>query len=243
MAGTLKGGAAFSDLGGEFTLIANRLGSALPFTSGFTRSFEASLGQGNIDITADTTLTSQKVVLVANTGYVNVEGTIDASAASGGSIALYGAGNSTAPAGSSGASGVTIASTAKLYARYQAPDPNSPGYGNGSATLVQRGGAITLGTTGTPDADHGLNNQYGYENVSASGAITVQAGAIFDVSGGTGGANIDNTGGSVIVRAPILHQQFDQCQLQRHGRHQRQSRRHRERRSARRQRVRGMEHD
>jgi Filamentous haemagglutinin family outer membrane protein len=204
MAGTLKGGAAFSDLGGEFTLIANRLGSALPFTSGFTRSFEASLGQGNIDITADTTLTSEKVVLVANTGYVNVEGTIDASAASGGSIALYGAGNSTAPAGSSGASGVTIASTAKLYARYQAPDPNSPGYGNGSATLVQRGGTITLGTTGTPDADHGLNNQYGYENVSASGAITVQAGAIFDVSGGTGGANIDNTGGSVIVRAPIL---------------------------------------
>ncbi len=42
------------------------------------------------------------------------------------------------------------------------------------------------------------------ETVQGSGAITVASGAIFDVSGGPGGANIDNTGGSVILRAPIL---------------------------------------
>ena len=49
-----------------------------------------------------------------------------------------------------------------------------------------------------------MNTSYGYENVPGSGAITVASGAIFDVSGGPGGANIDSTGGSVVIRAPIL---------------------------------------
>src|SRR5262249_25269652 len=81
-------------------------------------------------------------------------------------------------------------------------DVNSPGYAKGTSTLVQKGGTITLGTTGTPDGTP--NATYGYQNVQRSGAITVASGAIFDVSGGAGGKDIDNTGGSVIVRAPIL---------------------------------------
>ena len=83
------------------------------------------------------------------------------------------------------------------------PDVNSPGYAKGESTLVQRGGTITLGTTGKPDPTS-VNASYGYENVPGSGAITVASGAIFDVSGGPGGANIDSTGGSVVIRAPIL---------------------------------------
>ena len=79
---------------------------------------------------------------------------------------------------------------------------NSPGYAKGTSTLVQRGGTITLGTTGKPDGS--VNTTYGYENVPGSGAITVASGAIFDVSGGPGGADIDNTGGTVVIRAPIL---------------------------------------
>ncbi|WP_448044311.1 filamentous haemagglutinin family protein [Bradyrhizobium liaoningense] len=200
--GTLLGGAQYTDLGGEFTLIANRLDGGLPLGAGFTRSFQVSLGQGDITIASGQTLTSENVLLVANTGGITVDGTIDASSASGGKIALYGAGTSTDAAGTANASGVTIGAGAKLYARYQAPDKNSPGYGNDTSTLVQRGGTITLGTTGTPDGT--LNAAYGYQNVPGSGAITVASGAIFDVSGGAGGTNIDNTGGSVIVRAPIL---------------------------------------
>jgi hypothetical protein len=206
--GTLKGAARYDDLGGEFALVANQLATALPLNAGFTRSFEVSLGQGDIILGAGQTLKSETVLLVANTGSIYVDGTIDASAASGGSIGLYGAGASTAAAGTAGASGVTIGADARLYARYQAPDVNSPGYANGESTLVQRGGTITLGTTGTPDRDANnvitLNASYGYENVSGSGAITVASGAVFDVSGGAGGANIDNTGGSVVIRAPIL---------------------------------------
>lgn len=200
--GTLKGAARYNDLGGELALVANRLDGGLPLGAGFTRSFEVSLGQGAIVIGAGQTLTSADVLLVANTGGIFIDGTIDASSASGGSIALYGAGSSTALAGTAGASGVTIGSSARLYARYQAPDVNSPGYAKGTSTLVQKGGTITLGTTGTPDGT--LNAAYGYQTVQGSGAITVASGAIFDVSGGPGGANIDNTGGSVILRAPIL---------------------------------------
>src|SRR5262249_51739317 len=150
-------------LGGEFALIANQLDGALPLTAGFTRSFAASLGSGDILIAAGETLKSEKVLLVANRGGVTVDGTIDASSASGGPISPYAAGPSTAAAGTIGASGVTIGGAAALYARYQAPDPNSPGYANGASTLVRRGGTITLGTTGKPDGT--LNAAYGYQNV------------------------------------------------------------------------------
>ena len=190
LGGSLNGGARYGDLGGQFALIANQLATGLPFGAGFTRGFQVSLGQGDILLGAGQTLTSEKVLLVTNTGGIFIDGTIDASSASGGSIGLYGAGTSTAAAGTPGASGVTIGANARLYARYRAPDVNSPGYAKGRSTLVQRGGTITLGTTGKPDPT-AVNASYGYENVPGSGAITVASGAIFDVSGGSGGANID----------------------------------------------------
>ncbi len=203
LGGNLKGNAAYNDLGGNFSLSANTLVGSLPFGA-FTGSFAVSLGNGDITIANGQTLTAQNVLLVANHGSVNVDGTIDASGPSGGTIALYGTGTTTDTAGTAGATGVTIGSTAKLYARYQADDPNDPAYANGASALVQRGGTITLGTTGTPDGT--LNATYGYQNVQGSGAITVASGAVFDVSGGPGDStgNIDNTGGSVIIRAPIL---------------------------------------
>jgi hypothetical protein len=98
LGGTLNGAARYSDLGGEFALIAGQLDGGLPLGSGFTRSFQVSLGQGDISIAAGTTLKSENVLLVANTGGIFIDGTIDASSAYGGTIALYGAGTSTADA-------------------------------------------------------------------------------------------------------------------------------------------------
>ena len=43
-----------------------------------------SLGQGDIVLGAGQTLTSEKVLLVTNTGGIFIDGTIDASSASGG---------------------------------------------------------------------------------------------------------------------------------------------------------------
>jgi filamentous hemagglutinin family protein len=202
LAGTLKGGAAYNDLGGQFTLIAGQLVGALPLSSGFTGGFAVSLGQGDITIAAGQTLTSGSILLVANNGSVTIDGTLDASGPSGGTIGLYATGTSTDAAGTAGATGVNIGASARLYARYQADSAGDPGSAKGTSALVQRGGIITLGTTGTPDGT--LNATYGYQNVPGSGAITVAAGAVLDVSGGAGGDNIDNTGGSVVVRAPIL---------------------------------------
>ena len=195
----LQAGGAYNDLGGTFTLIANQLTGDLPLTAGFTRAFAVSLGQGDITIAASQVLTSGSILLVTNNGSITVDGTLDASGPTGGTIGLYATG--TAAAGP-GATGVTLNSTAKLYARYQADAAADPANANGTSALVQRGGVITLGTTGTPDGT--LNKAYGYQNVPGSGAITVAAGALLDVSGGPGGPNIDNAGGGVIVRAPIL---------------------------------------
>ncbi len=204
LGGTLKGGAAYNDLGGTFVLAAGSMAGNLPLSSGFTGSFSVELGQGDIVVASGQSLTSGNVLLVANNGSIDVEGMIDASGPSGGTIALYGRGTSTLAAGTAGANGVTVGSGAKLFARYRADLVTDPAYASGESTLVERGGTITLGTTGTPDGT--LNATYGYENVPTSGAITVAAGAIFDVSGGPGDTtgNIDTTGGSVIVRAPIL---------------------------------------
>jgi filamentous hemagglutinin family protein len=201
LAGALKAGAAYNDLGGTFTLIANRLTGNLPLTAGFTRAFAVSLGQGDITIAASQVLTSGSILLVTNNGSITVDGTLDASGPTGGAIGLYATGTSTTAAGP-GATGVTLNSTAKLYARYQADAAADPANANGTSALMQRGGVITLGTTGTPDGT--LNKAYGYQNVAGSGAITVAAGASLDVSGGPGGPDIDNAGGGVIVRAPIL---------------------------------------
>ncbi|MEW6436334.1 MAG: filamentous hemagglutinin family protein [Pseudomonadota bacterium] len=189
--GTLSGNAAFGDLGGNFTLNAGSLAGSLPLAGGFSGSFNVTLQQGDIDIVQGTTLTSGQVILTANNGNVIVDGTINASGPTGGLIALY------------GASSVSIGSTAQLLATYQADNPSDPNYGNGESTLVQTGGTIELGTTGTPTANS-YNTQYGYENVGSSGAINVAQGATFDVSGGAGGFDVNNTGGTVILRAPIL---------------------------------------
>ena len=220
--GTLQGNASFNDTGGNFALTANTLAGNLPL-SGFTGSFAVELGNGDITIAAGQTLTSGNVLLVANNGSVVVNGTIDASGPTGGTIALYGAGTSSTVTDINNntyttiTGGVTVGAGAQLLARYQADSPSDPAYANGESTLVQTGGTITLGTTGLPSGT--LNSTYGYENVSApqtittsagqqtiysSGTINVAAGAVFDVSGGPGGANINNTGGTVYVRAPIL---------------------------------------
>ncbi|HEY0339325.1 MAG TPA: hypothetical protein VGC34_00845, partial [Steroidobacteraceae bacterium] len=188
LGGTLRGSAFYADMGGQFALTAGNLAGNLPFDGAFTSSFAVSLQQGDISIATGQTLTSSNVLLVTNSGSIMVDGTIDASGPSAGTIQLFGA-------GTDDTSGVTINSGAQLLARYQAGSPNDPVSGGGAKS--QNGGTIVLGTAGTPDGT--VNPNYGYENVDASGRITVAAGAILDASGGAEGS-----GGLVQLRAPIL---------------------------------------
>lgn len=199
--GTLLGNAAYKDLGGNFKLGSGYLdaNAQLPFAS-FGGSFVVQLGNGDIVVPAGTTLASGDVVLVAANGNVVVNGTIDASGPSGGIIDLYGAGTTAAGVTSGG---VIINSQAQLLARYQADSASDPAYANGTSTLVQTGGTITMGVTGYFDGTS--LNADGSELVrpAGSGTITVASGAVLDVSGGPGGADINNAGGQIILRAPI----------------------------------------
>jgi len=204
--GTLDGHAAFKDLGGNFTLNAGSVAAGSQLPTSFTGSIAVTLQQGDIVIgpvanALAPALNAGQITLTASNGSVLVYGSGDASNpanqitvldASGlnGQIALY------------GANGVSIGSGARLTAAWVADDPSNPNYANGTSMLVQNGGTIKLGTTGTPDGS--LNVTYGYENVPTSGAIAVASNVTFDVSGGAGGPNISSTGGQVILRAPIL---------------------------------------
>ncbi|HEY0330272.1 MAG TPA: filamentous hemagglutinin family protein [Rhodopseudomonas sp.] len=193
--GTLKGAAKFNDLGGSLTVKSGYFAGDLPW-SAFTGSFAVTLGHGDLAVRSGVTLTSSIVELTANDGSVIVDGTIDASGPSGGSISLFGAG--VAGAGGSRGGGVSINNGAKLYARYQPDDPADPRH-KSTSTQIPNGGTITLGTTGTPNGSY--NSLYGNENVdrAGSGRIYVDAGAELNLSPGVGG-----TAGTIHVRAPVL---------------------------------------
>ncbi|WP_400768661.1 filamentous haemagglutinin family protein [Methylosinus sporium] len=194
--GTLDGSAAYKDSGGTFVLSTGTIVGDLPW-GGFTRRFGVAIYQpGDIVVPAGVTLNSIETLLVANQGSVIVNGTIDASGPTGGSIALYGAGATDVNGFTTG--GVTINAGAKLLAKYEAPDKTDPGYANGESKLTQNGGAITLGASGYWNGV--ALNADGSEKVTpdGSGKIVVASGATIDVSAGTGGV-----GGSVSIRAPV----------------------------------------
>jgi filamentous hemagglutinin family protein len=158
------GGSSFSlNTGGSVVL--DSLAQILS-GAGVTGSISVeSSGQG--DLTLDGPLTASQVALVADDGKVTVNGTITASGTSTavGEIDLY------------GATGVDIEGSLVATG---SPNSQSPG------------GLINIGTTGTGSTTS-LNANYGYENVSTSGTITVGSNALIDASGG-----------AVTFRAPLL---------------------------------------
>ncbi len=185
--GLLQGQANSGYRGGYFSLNSGSAVdldniAALANAAGATGLVDVSSGVGNLTLSSGHTLTAQKVYLSANggsagpsasDGNVLIDGTINAAAASGSQIQLY------------GNSGVDVEGS--LIATSSIP--------------AQRGGNVTIGTSGVGDGS--LNAAYGYENVQSaqSGRIHLGANARIDVSGGSA----DNfSGGQVSLRAPLL---------------------------------------
>lgn len=157
--------------------------------SGFAGDIAVHSGEGDLDLISGQVLTATSVALTADAGLVQIGGRINVSGVNGGSIALYGGG------------GVTLQPTAVLLAQaqgYASPGatPTSP---LNTDTRQATGGAVTLGTDG-------------------SSAITVQAGALIDVSAlntspravlvassGTPAYTLvpGDLGGSLTLRAPV----------------------------------------
>ncbi|GGF32203.1 hypothetical protein GCM10011611_42980 [Aliidongia dinghuensis] len=190
--GTLKGGAAAGFLGGSFSLDTggaidlDNLTATLA-SSGVDDAITVHTRAGNLTLSAGNTLTAHAVSLTADggaggqdptNGNVNILGTINAAGTAGGEIDLY------------GKSGVDLEGS--LIAT--------------GSSATKRGGTVNIGTVGNPDTVGGvvqLDPTYGYELVSAanSGAITLGANALIDVSGGAAGGL---SGGTVSFRAPLL---------------------------------------
>ncbi len=177
--GTLSGATAAGAAGSSFSLATRNapvsldaLAQLLP-AAGVTGSISVESGQGALVL--NQTLTANSVRLVADAGLVTINGSIDASGTTGGTITLY------------GTAGVDVEGSLLAIGT------------RGS------GGMVAVGTSGTPnskqttDAAGAYNVSYGYENVAAanSGTITIGANALINVSGGL-------SGGVVLVRAPLL---------------------------------------
>ncbi|GAB2781659.1 hypothetical protein GCM10027021_00110 [Dyella kyungheensis] len=179
--GALSGGAQQGYRSGYFTLGS---GGAVDLdalvdlanAAGASGLFQVVSGAGNLSLASGHTLAAQQVYLSANGsdaggGQVLIDGTINAAGHAGSTIALF------------GNKGVDVEGS--LIATSDIPE--------------QRGGTVTIATSGTPDGT--LNGTYGYENVQAadSGRIQIGASAKIDVSGGS-----PDAGGSLSLRAPLL---------------------------------------
>jgi filamentous hemagglutinin family protein len=182
LGGALSGGASEGRIGGSFSLDtrdATDLDALVAKLSGGGLDHEVSVRtrRGNLALSAGTTLRADSIRLVADAagsgGQVLVQGVLDASGLRGGSIALF------------GRRGVDIQGS--LLATGSDPD--------------QRGGNVSIGTTGT--ASGATDAEHGYQQVQAAGSgfIDIGAQARIDVSGGTSGGL---SGGTVHLRAPLL---------------------------------------
>ena len=185
LGGTFEGQGYGGYQGGYFTLSS---GGALDLDqlaqltahAGTTGGISIASGAGNLVLSSGQSLVAQDVYLAANggagtvtsaAGVVQIDGTINASGNAAGEIQLY------------GRNGVDV--NGSLLAISSVPE--------------QRGGIVSIGTSGTPDGT--LNPTYGYENVQPGSAGAIQFGpnAVINVSGGTPDAN-----GYVNLRAPLL---------------------------------------
>ena len=169
--GSFEGAAASGYQGGYFSLSS---GGALDLdqlaqlthSAGTTGGISITSGTGNLLLSVGQSLAAQDVYLTAdggsgavnaNTGVVDIEGTVNIAGTAAGEIQLY------------GRNGVTV--NGSLLATSSVPE--------------QFGGIVEIGTAGTPDGS--LNTTYGYENVQpgSAGSIVFGPNAVVNVSGGT----------------------------------------------------------
>ncbi|MDB5970427.1 MAG: filamentous hemagglutinin [Hydrocarboniphaga sp.] len=179
LAGVISGGAAQGQGGSLSVDVGGGLGAldtlaATLATAGVDNSISVRTRSGDLSLAS--TLKGDAVALTADGGRVTIanSGAIDASGAAGGAITLY------------GQDGVDLQGRLDAHA----------------TSSGQRGGSVTIGTTGT--ASGGYDAQYGYQLIDAaqSGRIEMAASAVIDVSGADAADSL--AGGTVHLRAPLL---------------------------------------
>jgi len=180
---------------GNFVMDVDKLDPAVTFGAlnaklndgGFAESRNFRVRHDDITLAADQTVIAHQAVISADNGNIIVAGTIDAQGKKGGSIELYAAEDTAG----SGRGNVTIAGGARLLA-------NATAVASSAAGSAGDGGSVVIGTS---TADGSQPNA-----TSGDASISVQSGAIIDVSNGP--ADTDGSrrgqGGTVLLRAPRL---------------------------------------
>lgn len=201
--GTLLGSAATGELQGNFSLDA---GSGLNFSAlntvlsngGFTGAIQLrTRGDSSVAIASTDTVTASSFELTADTGSIDIAGTINTSGGNalstdGGAVSIW-AGNN-----------LTLESGAKLLADAGAAGP----IGVNGTSLAAQGGDVTLGTqNGNIILNGGKISMLGNDGASTDGTLTMRAPRTAD---GTdvqiqeaAGANID-----VDTRKPVVIEGF-----------------------------------
>ncbi|MGO1072792.1 filamentous haemagglutinin family protein [Lysobacter sp. CA199] len=180
LAGALRGGTP-NGVGGSVELDAGRAldldGLAQRLSAGgIDQRVAVRTRSGELRLSEGSTLRARQVSLIADgesDGAVRIDGRIDASGASGGQIELW--------------ARREVAIDGQLLAR--------------GSDAKRRGGEISLGVGGQGHGE--LHETHGYQLVDTadSGAITIGANALLDVSGGSAGGL---SGGRIDLRAPLL---------------------------------------
>jgi filamentous hemagglutinin family protein len=157
----------------EFDALNTSLNSA-----GLTQSRSVRVRHGDVGLSATGVMQAHDISVAVDDGNLTIAGTLDASGAKGGSVALY-----AAQAQATGSKGkLTLDSTARINAQATTAATSAAG-------SIGDGGRVILG----------VSNADGSAASSTQGgpSIVAQAGAVIDVSGkGVG------QGGTVVLRAP-----------------------------------------
>jgi filamentous hemagglutinin family protein len=179
LAGTLRGEAADpAGRGGRFALDTqapadlDALGAQLA-AGGFDGAIAVRARQGNLELGGAGLLRAESVVLAADDGQLRIAGTIDASGAKGGDIALYANRGASADGGRLTLSGALLARAGEAATA-------------GSGTRGE-GGSVSLGVSATDPA------------AAENARLMLLAGSTIDVSAAPGSAA---AGGRVLLRAP-----------------------------------------
>ena len=180
-AATVAGGSAPAQ--GSFIMDVDQIPNLGPLSTqldaaGFTQSRNLRVRHGDVSLAAGQSMTALQTVMTADNGNITIGGTINASGAGGGSIALY-AGE--AGAGSNSGN-VIIQSTAVLNAAATAAASSAAG-------SVGDGGSIVINTS-TADGSQPTG-------IAGSAGISIASGAQLNVAAGSNGQ-----GGSVLLQAP-----------------------------------------
>lgn len=168
---------------GNFGSLNNQLNAA-----GFTEARQFSFNQGDVNLAAGNTVTAHQIGISTSNGNINIAGTLNASGAQGGSIALY----ASQPQASGNTGQVTVSDGAALLVKGST--------GQGGTIAIATGSADGLAPTGSGSSINLNGGTMDAGGATGNGSVTLTAPRLAsDVAIAAIGTQINNSAATVIV--------------------------------------------